>query len=166
VIAAWPTSAGSVKHPDRENHYKRPGGFPDDVAGQTAHVVAMTSRFCIPIVAILLQGGCATTQSGPVVAVPSLGAEDSAGAIRAAEEVGAAHSPEAALHLELAKEQFEHSRHLTKADDRPEATRLLLRARADADLSLALTRENTQTLETQAALTKFKTLNESLQQNK
>ena len=126
----------------------------------------MTSRFCIPIVAILLQGGCATTQSGPVVAVPSLGAEDSAGAIRAAEEVGAAHSPEAALHLELAKEQFEHSRHLTKPDDRPEATRLLLRARADADLSLALTRENTQTLETQAALTKFKTLNESLQQNK
>ncbi|MFL5306905.1 MAG: DUF4398 domain-containing protein [Polyangia bacterium] len=95
-----------------------------------------------------------------------MGAEDSAGAIRAAEEVGAAHSPEAALHLELAKEQFEHSRHLTKADDRPEATRLLLRARADADLSLALTRENTQTLETQAALTKFKTLNESLQQNK
>jgi len=98
--------------------------------------------------------------------VPSLGAEDSAGAIRAAEEVGGAHSPEAALHLELAKEQFEHARHLTKADDRPEATRLLLRARADADLSLALTRENTQTLETQGALTKFKTLNESLQQNK
>jgi hypothetical protein len=126
----------------------------------------MTSRFCIPIVAILLQGGCASTQNGPIVAVPSLGAEDSAGAIRAAEEVGAAHSPEAALHLELAKEQFEHSRHLTKADDRPEATRLLLRARADADLSLALTRESTQALETQAALTKFKTLNDSLQQNK
>ena len=126
----------------------------------------MTSRAWIPIVAILLQGGCGTTQSGAVVAVPSLGAEDSVGAIRAAEEVGAAHTPEASLHLELAKEQFEHSRHLTTPDDRPAATRLLLRARADADLALALTRENTQKLEAQAALTKLETLNQSLQQNK
>jgi hypothetical protein len=126
----------------------------------------MISRLLIPVVAIALQAGCGTTQSGTVVAVPSLGAEDSAGAIRAAEEVGAAHSPEAALHLELAKEQFEHSRHLTKPDDRAESTRLLLRARADADLSLALTREHNQAIETQLALGKLKTLNETLQQNK
>jgi Domain of unknown function (DUF4398) len=128
--------------------------------------ILMTSRLLIPAVAILLQGGCGTTQSGAAVAVPSLGAEDSVGAIRAAEEVGAAHSPEAALHLELAKEQFDHSRQLTKPDDRPLATRLLRRARADADLSLALTREHNQTVETQAALGKLRTLNESLQQTK
>jgi len=126
----------------------------------------MTLRLWIPIAAIAFQGACGTTNSGaPVVAVPSLGAEDSAGAIRAAEEVGAAHSPEAALHLELAKEQFEHARKLTSADDRPMSTRLLLRARADADLSLALTRENASKLEAQAALEKVQTLNDSLQQN-
>jgi hypothetical protein len=125
----------------------------------------MTMRLWIPIAAFVLQGACATTNNGPVVAVPSLGAEDSAGAIRAAEEVGAAHNPEAALHLELAKEQFEHARKLTGADDRPMSTRLLLRARADADLSLALTRESTSKLEAQAALEKAKTLNDSLQQS-
>ena len=125
----------------------------------------MTLRLWIPIAALVFEGACATTNNGPVVAVPSLGAEDSAGAIRAAEEVGAAHNPESALHLELAKEQFEHARKLTSPDERPASTRLLLRARADADLSLALTRENTSKLEAQAALEKVKTLNESLQQN-
>jgi hypothetical protein len=125
----------------------------------------MTRRLWIPIAALVFEGACATTNNGPVVAVPSLGAEDSAGAIRAAEEVGAAHSPEAALHLELAKEQFEHARKLTGPEERPASTRLLLRARSDADLSLALTRENTSKLEAQAALEKLKTLNDSLQQN-
>jgi hypothetical protein len=125
----------------------------------------MTPRLWIPLAAFFLQGACATTNTDSVVAVPSLGAEDSAGAIRAAEEVGAARSPQAALHLQLAKEQFEHARKLTSAEDRPMSTRLLLRARADADLALALTRENTQKVEAQAALEKVKTLNDSLQQN-
>ena len=125
----------------------------------------MTLRLWIPIAALAFQGACATTNNAPVVEVPSLGAEDSSGAIRAAEEVGAAHNPEAALHLELAKEQFEHARKLTSADERPMSTRLLLRARADADLSLALTRESTKKVEAQAALDKVKTLNDSLLQN-
>jgi hypothetical protein len=125
----------------------------------------MTMRLWIPIAAFVFQGACGTTNSGAVVAVPSLGAEDSTGAIRAAEEVGAAHNPEAALHLELAKEQFEHARKLTSPDDRPAATRLLLRARADADLSLALTRQGNSKLEALAALEKVKTLNDSLQQS-
>jgi hypothetical protein len=125
----------------------------------------MTPRLWIPIAAFVLQGACATTNNAPVVAVPSLAAEDSAGAIRAAEEVGAAHSPEAAFHLELAKEQFENARKLTKPDDRQASTRLLLRARADADLALALTRESSSKLEAQAALDKSKTLNDALQQN-
>jgi len=124
----------------------------------------MTLRLWIPIAALAFQGACATSNTAPVVAVPSLGAEDSSGAIRAAEEVGAAHNPEAALHLELAKEQFEHARKLTSADERPMSTRLLLRARADADLSLALTRESTKKVEAQAALDKVKTLNDSLLQ--
>jgi hypothetical protein len=123
-------------------------------------------RLWIPIAAFVFQGACGTTTNGAgVVAVPSLGAEDSTGAIRAAEEVGAAHIPEAALHLELAKEQFEHARKLTSPDEQAAATRLLLRARADADLSLALTRQNNSKLEAVAALEKVKTLNDSLQQS-
>ncbi len=125
----------------------------------------MTLRLWIPIAALAFQGACATTNPTPVAAVPSLGAEDSSGAIRAAEEVGAAHNPQAALHLELAKEQFEHARKLTSPDDEAMSTRLLLRARADADLSLALTRESTKKVEAQAALDKVKTLNDSLLQN-
>jgi hypothetical protein len=124
----------------------------------------MTLRLWIPLAAFVVQGACATTNPSPVPSAPSLGAEDSAGAIRAAEEVGAVHSPEAALHLQLAKEQFEHARKLTSPSDRPTSTRLLLRARADADLSLALTRENTAKVEAQGALEKTKTLNDSLQQ--
>ena len=125
----------------------------------------MTLRLWIPIVVLVFEAACATTSTAPVAPVPSLGAEDSSGAIRAAEEVGAARNPEAALHLQLAKEQFEHARRLTSLDDRPTSMRLLQRARADADLSLALTRESTEKLEAQAALEKIKTLNDSLQQN-
>ena len=125
----------------------------------------MTPRLWITLAAFVFQGACATTNTDPLVAVPSLGAEDSAGAIRAAEEVGAAQTPEAALHLQLAKEQFEHARTLTSPEERPMSTRLLLRARAAADLALALTRETTSKIEAQAALEKVKTLNDSLQQN-
>jgi hypothetical protein len=125
----------------------------------------MTPRRWIPITVLLFQGACATTNAGPIVAVPSLGAEDSAGAIRAAEEVGAAHIPEAALHLQLAKEQFEQARRLTSPEERPMSTRLLLRARADADLALALTRANASKVEARAALEKVATLDDSPQQN-
>jgi hypothetical protein len=104
--------------------------------------------------------GCATTP-GVTTAIPSLGAENSAGAIRAAEEVGAARTPEAALYLQLAKEEFEHARKLTGPDDQQAAARLLLRAQADADLSLSLARENTEKLEAQNEADKVKALNEA-----
>ena len=121
---------------NRENHYVGRGGFRTKPAPRSRYCSApqralhfeektiMTLRLWIPIAAFVFQGACATTNTAPVVAVPSLGAEDSSGAIRAAEEVGAAHNPEAALHLELAKEQFEHARKLTSEDERPMSTRL------------------------------------------
>jgi hypothetical protein len=113
---------------------------------------------------ILFSGACATTTTVAPPPVTSVGAENSAGAIRAAEEVGAAHSPQAALYLQLAKEQFEHARKLTSPDDLPAATRLLQRAEADADLALALARENTDKVEAQAALDKANMLNDSVVQ--
>jgi hypothetical protein len=113
---------------------------------------------------ILFPAACATTNTVASPPVASLGAENSAGAIRAAEEVGAAHSPQASLYLQLAKEEFEHARRLTSEEDRPAATRLLLRAEIDADLALALARENTTKVEAQAALDKANMLNDSVVQ--
>jgi hypothetical protein len=113
---------------------------------------------------VLLPAACSTTSAVAGPPVTSVGAENSAGAIRAAEEVGAAHSPQAAFHLQLAKEQFEHARRLTSPSDLPAAKRLLQRAEADADLALALARENTDKVEAQAALDKANMLNDSVAQ--
>ena len=113
---------------------------------------------------VLFPAACSTTSAVGAPPVTSVGAESSAGAIRAAEEVGAAHSPQAALYLQLAKEEFEHARKLTSPDDLPAGTRLLQRAEADADLALALARENTDKVEAQAALDKANMLNDSVVQ--
>ncbi|MBO6936040.1 MAG: DUF4398 domain-containing protein [Deltaproteobacteria bacterium] len=61
-------------------------------------------------------------------------------AIRGAQEVGADDAPQAALHLQYAKEQLADAE--TIADDDPErANRLLMRAESDAELAIALAEE-------------------------
>ena len=80
-------------------------------------------------------GGCA---SGPPINERT---EASTAAIRAAEEVGAPKVPRAALHLQLAKEEAGHAKELITAGDKERAASLLLRAEADADLAVALSRE-------------------------
>ena len=71
---------------------------------------------------------------------------------------GSAHTPDAALHLQLAKEEFEHARSLTKPDQKDQAERLRMRAQADAELSLALARTESETAEAVAALGKLNAL--------
>lgn len=112
----------------------------------------MTLRPWLPTVALLLGSACATNTA------PTARAESSAAAIRAAEEVGGAQSPNAALHLQLAKEQFEHARGLTAPDERDRAERLRMRAQADAELSLALARTETEKAEAVAAIDKLNAL--------
>ena len=82
--------------------------------------------------------------------------ESSTAAIRAAAEVGAAQVPQAALHLQLAKEQSEHARELIAQGDRPRAEGLLMRAEADAELAVALARESTAKAEAQQAKDKIR----------
>jgi len=77
--------------------------------------------------------GCASS--------PALRTEPSASAIRAAEEVGAADVPLAALHLQLAREQVERAESLAAEGKQDEAASQLLRAEADAELALALSHE-------------------------
>jgi hypothetical protein len=86
--------------------------------------------------------GCA---SSPPVAQQ----EQSSASIRAAEEVGATKVPAASLHLQLAKEQFEASKH---EGDKDRAARLLARAQADAELALALARSESERSAAQQAL--------------
>jgi hypothetical protein len=71
--------------------------------------------------------------------------EASAGAIRGAEEVGAASVPQANLHLQLAREQSEHAKALIAKggkDEKAQAASLLTRAQADAELALALANQS------------------------
>ena len=112
----------------------------------------MTVRAWLPTITLLLGGACATTPASTAKA------ESSAAAIRAAEEVGATHTPDAALHLQLAKEQFEHARSLTDPNQKDQAERLRVRAQADAELSLALARTESETSEAGAAIGKLNAL--------
>ena len=62
---------------------------------------------------------------------------ETSAAIRGAQEAGADNAPQAALHLELANEQFAEAQAL--AEDDPETANMLLdRAHADAELAVAL----------------------------
>ena len=62
-------------------------------------------------------------------------------ALRAASEVGAEKVPQAQLHSQLAKEQIARASKLMENDDNAEAERVLLRAKADAELAVALARK-------------------------
>jgi Domain of unknown function (DUF4398) len=118
----------------------------------------MSLRFPLLTVAILWGVGCASGTQ------PNEKAESSSAAIRAAEEVGATHDPEAALHLQLAKEQYEYAERLHHPSDKAHADRLLRRSQADAELALALARSDDDKVQAQAAIDKVKTLNQSATQ--
>jgi hypothetical protein len=64
------------------------------------------------------------------------------GAERSAREVGAEHVPQAALHLKLSQEELAKSNALTKEGKNEEAEQMLQRSKIDAELSLALTRQD------------------------
>jgi hypothetical protein len=73
----------------------------------------------------------------------------SVAASRSAREIGAPNSPQAALHLKLAEEQIASAKALLESGDNRRASFVLLRARADAELALALAKANAAKLETQ-----------------
>ena len=85
---------------------------------------------------LLALSACA---SGPSVR-PQLA--QTAGAVRAAEEVGAQDVPEAALHLKYASSELEQGRALVDKGEDDRARRALERAELDAELALALVKRN------------------------
>lgn len=118
----------------------------------------MTLRTSIATLALFLGAGCASTS-----AAPNDKAETSSAAIRAAEEVGAKHNPDAALYLQLAKEQFEHARMLAPKD-KESADRLLQRAQIDAELSLALARTESEKADALGTINQAKMLKQAASQ--
>jgi len=77
-------------------------------------------------------------------------------AIRTAREMDAAQVPQAALHLKLAQEQFDKGKALMNDGDNGRASYVLMRAQADAELALALARENRTRMEAQVLVDRLR----------
>ena len=84
--------------------------------------------------------------------------EASTSGIRAAEEVGAAKIPQASLHLQLAKEELELAKGLAAKGEKEKAASMLLRAEADAELAVTLSRGDAEKSEAQAAVERVRQL--------
>lgn len=113
----------------------------------------MSNRIVSARILVLLGvglGGCATTQA--------LHTESSSAAIRSAEELGAPAVPQASLHLQLAKEELEAANALNTKGQGEEARSLLLRAEADAELAVALSRVEAERTEAEAAMARVRKL--------
>ena len=84
--------------------------------------------------------------------------EKTTSGIRAAEEVGAAKVPQASLHLQLAKEELENARILGKQNEKERAVSMLWRAESDAELAVALSREDAEKAEALGAIDRVRQL--------
>lgn len=94
--------------------------------------------------------GCASS--------PEVNKEASTSAIRAAEEVGASSVPSASLYLQLAKEELENAKGLAANGDTEEAESMLLRAQADGELAVALSRGDADKAEATQAIERVQQL--------
>ena len=108
-------------------------------------IVMLAAAFAATVVA----AGCASTP---------LKTDASTSGIRAAEEVGAADVPQASLHLQLAKEELARAKSLAANDQREKADSMLMRAEVDAELAVALSREETEKAEARAEVERVRQL--------
>jgi len=105
------------------------------------------SMFCLCTTCALALG------CGASYPAPAQHLADAQSAERSAAELGAANQPKALLHLQLAHEQIVAANAAIRDGDNERADRLLARARSDAELAIALTREDTAKTESQTATT-------------
>ena len=94
---------------------------------------------------------------------PAMNKEASTSAIRAAEEAGATNVPTASLYLQLAKEQLEKAQALAAKGERAEAESMLLRAQADGELAVALSRGDADKKEATQAIERVQQLRKANQ---
>ena len=113
--------------------------------------------------AIMVFAMAAATTAFAVGCAAPLRTEASSSGIRAAEEVGAAKVPQASLHLQLAKEELDQAKGLAGSNEKERAVAMLSRAEADAELAVALSREDAEKAEARAAVDRVRQFR---QQNK
>ena len=78
---------------------------------------------------------------GGSIPPPTQRLADAESAERSAAELGAGNEPAAKLSLQLAQEQISQAKVAMADDDNEQADRLLIRAKADAELAIAQSRE-------------------------
>jgi hypothetical protein len=91
--------------------------------------------------------GCAGSYPPPTQQMADVQAAN-----RSATELGAQNNPKAQLHLKLAEEQMNQAKAAMEKDDNKSADGLLMRAKADAELAVALTRQDNATNEANKAI--------------
>ena len=101
-----------------------------------------------PLIAVMA-AGCAGSFPPPTQRMA-----DAESATRSAREVGADANPAAKLEVKLADEQIAQAKALVASGDNKRADFVLMRARADAELALALAREQNAVIEVQKAAEK------------
>lgn len=88
------------------------------------------------IVAASFGWGCGASYPAPTQPLADVQAAD-----RSAKELGAQNVPKASLHLQYAEEQTKQAKRLMDDDENQRAAALLVRAKADAELAVALAHE-------------------------
>jgi hypothetical protein len=106
-----------------------------------------TFIFTIIIGISLYTLGCAGNYPPPTQQMADVQAAN-----RSANELGAQNNPKAQLDLKLAEEQMQQAKKAMNDDDNQAAERLLTRAKADAELAVALTREDNARVEAAKAI--------------
>ena len=109
-----------------------------------------------PPLCLLAFGGCITFLIA--CAGTPLRTEASTSEISAAEAVGASSVPQAALHLKLAKEALARAEVYAAQDEPEKAKSMLMRAEVDAELAVALSREDAERKQAQEAVERVRTL--------
>lgn len=104
-----------------------------------------TNPWALSVIVAMAAIGCASAPR------PDARLASSEGAVRSAEELGAKDVPAAALHLELAREERATGVALVDDGKNHQGELFLISAEADAELAVALTRENTAKLEAEKA---------------
>ncbi len=105
----------------------------------------------------LLVAGCAASQ------VPATSISASQTAIRTAEAAGAGIDPKAALHLSMARTEYNQARQLIVQEDTHKAELVLARASSDAQLAFALARAASAKAEAEHTMDEIRALQASPQ---
>lgn len=96
------------------------------------------NNLIIPLIATSsLMLGCGASHPAPMQQMADVQA-----ATRSASELGAGAEPKAQLHLKLAEEQMTQAKSAMEDDENERAEYLLLRAKSDAELAVALMHEH------------------------